>query len=335
MRHFFQYDLISIIRMKKIHMGNFDAYELVDGVYHSFGDTQISCYASASASVYVPWSMTNAAAIMSSIEELSEYFAIYPLSGLNMKHNILLDVTIKAREIHQEYHFELSCPPKLKDIQNRVSHFDKSLQCTYEVADLFQKLNTSYGLGNIRYVCLKILGCHHKSFAVTQQLEGFGMTVGGFFFPCFDHDCGKPVAAFQKDMFEKQNVASKLFRDDDTSGTSGSESVEIVKVKKKKLCNECESSSESVKIVHETKKRSRNEFAAYFGSNGSSSDSSHSTDGNEILSLSQSGNSGECPVDAVRPVAEVLFNKSESDDFELLLPDDDEGSRDGYGRNGM
>ena len=37
----------------------------------------------------------------------------------------------------------------------------------------------------------------------------------------------------------------------------------------------------------------------------------------------------------MRPVAEVLFNKSESEDFELLLPNDDEGSRDGYGRNGM
>ena len=313
MRHFFQSDLISIVHMKKMYMGNFDAYELFDGVYHCFGDTQISCYASASASIYVPWSTTNAAAIMSSIEELSKYFAIYPLSGLNMKHNILLDVTIKAREIHQEYHFELSCPPKLKDIQNRISHFDKSLLCTYEVADLLQKLNTRYGLGNIRYVCLKILGCHHKSFAVTQQLEGFGMTVGGFFFPCFDHDCEKPVAASQNDKVEKQNLASKSFHCD----SSG------------------ESRSESVKIVRETKKRNRNEFAAYFGSNGSSSESSHSTDGNEIFSLSESGNSRGCPVDAVRPVAQVLFNKSESDDFELLLPEDDEGSRDGYGRNGM
>ena len=119
--------------------------------------------------------------------------------------------------------------------------------------------------------------------------------------------------ASQNDKFEKQNFASKSFHRD----SSG------------------ESSSESVKIVHETKKRNGNEFAAYFGSNSSSSDSSHSMDGNEIFSLSESGNSGECPVDAVRPVAQVLFNKSESDDSELLLPDDDEGSRVGYGRNGM
>ncbi len=39
-------------------------------------------------------------------------------------------------------------------------------------------------------------------------------------------------------------------------------------------------------------------------------------------------------VDAVRPVAQVLFNESEND-VEILLPVSDEESRDGYGRNGM
>ena len=58
-------------------------------------------------------------------------------------------------------------------------------------------------------------------------------------------------------------------------------------------------------------------------------------DGKEVFSLSKSGNLHGCLVDAVRPVAQVLFNKSENDDVELLLPDDDEGSRDGYGRNDM
>ncbi len=58
-------------------------------------------------------------------------------------------------------------------------------------------------------------------------------------------------------------------------------------------------------------------------------------DGKEIFSLSESGNSDRCSVDAVRSVAHVLFNKSENDDVELLLPVNDEGSRDGYGSNGM
>ncbi len=58
-------------------------------------------------------------------------------------------------------------------------------------------------------------------------------------------------------------------------------------------------------------------------------------DGKEIFSLSKSGNSDGCSVDAVRPVAQVLFNKSENDDVELLMPVSDEESRDGYGRNGL
>lgn len=310
MKHFFQYDLISIFHMKKMRMGNFDAYELFDGVYHCLRDSQVSCYASASASIYVPWSTTNAAAIMSSIEKLSKYFAIYPLSGLNMKHNILLDVTNKARELNQEYFFEMHSPPTLKDIQNRVSHFDKSLLCTNEVTDLLQMLNTRYGLDNIRYVCLKILGCHHESFSVTQQFEGFGMTEGGFFFPCFEKhdDYGKLVDAFQNDQVEIQNFASKSF-DGNCSGAS---------------------SSESVEIVHVTKKRNQNEFATYFDSVGSSS-----TDGNEIFSFSESGISDGCSVDDVRPVEEVLVNEPENDDVDILMQVSDEESKDEYDRNGM
>ncbi len=141
------------------------------------------------------------------------------------------------------------------------------------------------------------------------------MTVGGFFFPCFEKhdDCEKPVAASQNNKIEKQNFASKSFHCD-FSGAS---------------------SSESVEIVHETKKRNRNEFADYFGSDGSSSDSSHLMDGKEIFSLSKSGNSDGCSVDDVRPVEQVLVNEPENDDVELLILVTDEDSRDGYGRNGM
>ena len=53
----------------------------------------------------------NAAAIMSSINELSENFAIYPLSARNMKHNILLDVTTKAGEVNEQYSLNLPSPP--------------------------------------------------------------------------------------------------------------------------------------------------------------------------------------------------------------------------------
>ena len=141
-------------------MGNFDDYEFFGGIYHCFRDIQSSCYASALASIYVQWSTMNAAAIMSLIKDLSKYFAMYPLSGRNMKHNILLDVTIKASAIFQQSFFELPSPPKLKDIQTKISHYDSSIQCPHEVADLLQMLNAKCGLENINYVCLKVLGCH-------------------------------------------------------------------------------------------------------------------------------------------------------------------------------
>jgi len=141
------------------------------------------------------------------------------------------------------------------------------------------------------------------------------MTEGGFFFPSFKKhdDCGKPVAASQNYKVEKQNFASKSF-ECDFSGTS---------------------SSESVEIVNAAKKRNRNEFADYFRSDSSSSDSSHLMDGKEIFSLSEYGNSDGCSVDDVRAVEEVLVNKPENDDVELLLPVTDDESNGGYGRNGM
>ncbi len=66
-------------------MGVFDDYELFEGVYHCFGNTQCPCYTSAFAGIYVPWCATNADAIISLIDVLSKYFAIYPLTGMNMK----------------------------------------------------------------------------------------------------------------------------------------------------------------------------------------------------------------------------------------------------------
>ncbi len=91
--------------MNKIQTGTFDEYELFEGVYRCLGDTQSTCYTSASASIYVPWSAINATAIISLIDVLSKYFEIYPLTGLQMKQNILLDVTIKANELSTKFIF--------------------------------------------------------------------------------------------------------------------------------------------------------------------------------------------------------------------------------------
>ncbi len=61
------------------------------------------------------------------------------------------------------------------------------------------------------------------------------MTAGGFFFPSFEKhdDCGTTESASQNDNFEKQCFASKFSVDNDTSGASGSGSVEIVNSTKK------------------------------------------------------------------------------------------------------
>ncbi len=86
-------------------MGTFDDYELFEGVYHCLGDTKSTCYTSACDSIYVLRAETNAGAVISSIDVLSKYFAIYPLTGMKMKQNILLDVTIKANELSTEHYF--------------------------------------------------------------------------------------------------------------------------------------------------------------------------------------------------------------------------------------
>lgn len=46
-------------------------------------------------------------------------------------------------------------------------------------------LDSMYGLSNIDYVCLKILGCHHPQFH-DENLNELGLTEGGQFPPLVD-----------------------------------------------------------------------------------------------------------------------------------------------------
>ena len=84
-------------------MGDINDHEIHGGVNHCSGNTETPCYRCASASVFIPWTTTNAAAIMSSIYILSQCFAIYPISGYNMRQNSLLDVRIKANLIQHDF----------------------------------------------------------------------------------------------------------------------------------------------------------------------------------------------------------------------------------------
>ena len=81
-----------------------------------------------------------------------------------------------------EIFFRMDPPPSLKSIQNMVARYNESLQCPPDVTNNLQLLNNKYGLNNIEYVCLKVLGCHHASHVNSEHVEGFGMTVGGFSF---------------------------------------------------------------------------------------------------------------------------------------------------------
>ena len=107
-------------------------------------------------------------------------------------------------------------------------------------------------------------------------------------------DCGTAESASQNDNFEKQCFASKFSIDNDTSGASGSGSVEIVNAFKKRNCNKC---------------------AAYFKSDSSSSNSSHFVDEREILSLSEFGNSEKTFVAAVDDLVKVLHHVATIDNY--------------------
>ena len=129
---------------------------------------------------------------------------------MNMKHNILLDVTIKANEIQNQYFFQMDSPPLLKGIQNMVAKFNESIQCPPEVTYILQMLNNKYGLDSIRYVCLKVLGCHHALDTSSAHVEGFGMTRGGFFFPCFEKYDDSRTSAVHDQLEKKQHFESKF-----------------------------------------------------------------------------------------------------------------------------
>ncbi len=112
-------------------------------------------------------------------------FAIYPLNGKTLKQSILLDVTFKANDLQSKFYYEMDSPPKLRVIQNGAANNNECFQCPPDVTNNLQMLNNKYGLNNVDYVCVKVLGCHHASYVNSEHVEGFGMTVGGFFFLSF------------------------------------------------------------------------------------------------------------------------------------------------------
>lgn len=98
---FLKTDLVALFNSKKF-IGDIN-----DNVIHGFiiglGTLNKACYRSACANVCIPWTVTNAVAIMSLIDVYSQYFAVYPLSGSNTRQNILLDVTVKTNLVQNHF----------------------------------------------------------------------------------------------------------------------------------------------------------------------------------------------------------------------------------------
>ncbi len=145
-------------------------------------------------------------------------------------------------------------------------------------------------------MCLKVLGCHHALYTSSAHVEGFGMRVGGYFFPCFEKHDDLRTSAVHDQLEKKQHFESKF----SNSKPSG------------------ESSFESREIAYAKKKGYRNEFASHFESDSSSLKI-------EVFSLGDSNSSDRHSEDDVRPVAAVLINVPANDGIELLaqVSDDD------------
>ncbi len=92
-------------------MSNINSYEINDHFYHCSKNSQLPCDRSASANIYIPWTASNAAAIMRSIDVLFNIFQSTLFLGKNMKQNILLDVSNKANLIQTDFYFVRVTPP--------------------------------------------------------------------------------------------------------------------------------------------------------------------------------------------------------------------------------
>lgn len=318
---FFQSDLLSLLNMKKISMGKFDDYTKFSGLHHCIGNEQLTCYASASASIYVPWTTTNAAAIISSINILSQYFAIYPLSSKDMRHNILFDVTITANVFQSTQYFDMTSP-KLKVIQNEVAKFSSSLTCPLEVGEMLHLLDDRFGLENIGYVCFKVLGCRHASYSSSTCTKGFGMTLGGFFFPCF----------------EKHNISERLCLNSSSSDEVTSCSVGVEKISQRQMAGSKHSyeslSSDSSSDSEECfiAKRKARKQPSFFED---SDEDSESENVEEILLNVDSSISEENSYDLVRPGVAIREQMPDIDDVVLMPLISDDESRDVKSKNGV
>jgi hypothetical protein len=144
---FFRKELIALLNEKRFNMGDFADYQRFDEIEHLEGSSNVQCFTSGSASVYVPWTVHSAAAIVNSLKVLSQYFAIHPMSCMEMNHNILLDVSERANVLQDSVSFKVSrwCDNNLEKVGSLL-WFEEYRLCLLENVGIPPSIFHPYGI---------------------------------------------------------------------------------------------------------------------------------------------------------------------------------------------
>jgi hypothetical protein len=175
-------NFVTMVRAKKFSLGKISDYRTVGDVVH-FCDSEnhhVCTNLVSSASIYLPWNNTVATTITWHLKHLSQYFAIYPLKSDQMNNNILFNVTwLMCQEDNLgDLKFDQLT---FLTVMNEASK-NKLDDRSGVHAENLHLLDSIYGLKNIDYVCLKVLGCHHSQYEDDGGIA-FGLNLGGFFCP--------------------------------------------------------------------------------------------------------------------------------------------------------
>jgi hypothetical protein len=182
-------NFVSMVRARKFSLGDISDFMIVDDAIHMCnGKTYNVCSnLVTSASIYLPWNNTVATTITWNLKHLSQYFAIYPLKSEQMGNNILYNITwfMCQEENIADLKFDRLT---FNTVINEASR--NKLDDRFGVhARNLHLLDSIYGLKNIDYVCLKVLGCHHNQFE-HDGLISFGWNCGGYYCPLANSEVG-------------------------------------------------------------------------------------------------------------------------------------------------
>ena len=212
-------NFVSMVKSKKFEMGDISDYVVAKEFPHIHrGEVcEVVTNVVNSASIYLPFNSTVAAMTMWNLSTLSKYFAIFPLSLDSMGNNVLFNLIELERfeRRTQSLPFGPSLPfgnVTIPTVMNEASKYDLADRSGGHKKNL-HLLDSIYVLKNIDYLCLKVLGCHHPDFdkeLVSEEQKGFGMTVGGYYFPGDPHSGGDPgLSSTQKDDITKEVLKKK------------------------------------------------------------------------------------------------------------------------------